>query len=123
MFDITPPYPNLNFTSVITYGHENAPLGDGMRTLDKYDVFPDLELEPIQKEDMYEAEEDHTVFALFHNYNNGLRLISFNNVTYQPPLVPTIFSAVSEPDALIRNASLYGPTSGADVIDRNKPNN
>ena len=83
----------------------------------EYKTFPDLELVPVEKQEMIVPEVAYNFFALFSSYNNGLRLISIDNVTYMKPLVSTLFTALSEGNDLMEKEELYGPTSGATVLN------
>ncbi|KAJ2472184.1 ferroxidase fet3 [Coemansia sp. RSA 2322] len=52
-------------------------------------------------------------------YSNGLHLDYFNNITYSPPLVPTLYTALSMGE-LAMDPRVYGPQTNALVLRHNE---
>jgi len=121
MFDDVPPTLNPNVTSSITYS-PSAPLTDlGFVPLDFYKEMPDTTLVPIPVEpQLPPATKTLTLEVLFETVDDGTNRAMFNQVTWNPPKVPAIFSALSlGPNATVEKA--YGPGSFVveygDIVD------
>ncbi|KAF8067721.1 Fet3 protein [Lyophyllum atratum] len=118
MFDKVPDALNPNVTSSITYS-SSAPLTD-LGFVDAYHDVDDLSLVPVEKIPQSPVTKTIELEVTFDTMDDGTNHAMFNQITYNPPLVPTVFSALS----LGSNATVaeaYGPLSFVvdhlDVID------
>ncbi|TFK41495.1 Fet3 protein [Crucibulum laeve] len=108
MFDTVPDALNPNITSSITYD-SSASLADST-TVDEYHDVDDLSLVPIIKIPQPPATRTIELEVIFDTMDDGTNHAMFNQITYNSPLVPAIFSELSlGPNATNENA--YGPLS------------
>ncbi|KAI8323189.1 hypothetical protein GQ54DRAFT_286729 [Martensiomyces pterosporus] len=113
--DFIPPLPGYNpaaFSNRIEYGH-NTPLKAIAAQPSK--PVNDLHLEPLDEEP--ELIPDRVIFL---NLNAGQSIYNapamyINYRVYAPPLVPSIFSALSM-GSMARNPIIYGPQTNAHVL-------
>ncbi|KAF8886132.1 ferroxidase [Infundibulicybe gibba] len=118
MFDTIPPALQPNVTSSVTY-NQGAPLTD-LGFVDAYHDVDDLSLVPLIKIAQPVATKTIDLEVIFDTMDDGTNRAMFNQVTYNSPLVPAIFSELSlGPNATVENA--YGPLSFVvnhmDVVD------
>ncbi|KAJ7578602.1 Fet3 protein [Mycena floridula] len=118
MFDTVPDALNPNITSSITYAANTAVTDLG--PIDAYSDVDDLALVPVVTEAAPAATRTIELEVSFDTMNDGTNHAMFNQVTYNMPLVPAIFSALSlGPNATVAEA--YGPQSFVldhlDVLD------
>ncbi|KAF8156788.1 ferroxidase [Crassisporium funariophilum] len=118
MFDTVPDTLNPNVTSSITYS-PSASLTD-LGFVDAYHDVNDTALVPIIQIAQPRATKTIELEVTFDTMDDGTNHAMFNQVTYNSPLVPAIFSALSlGSNATVANA--YGPQSFVveymDVID------
>ena len=106
----------FNITSTIKYG-ENLEMGhDGRKSLDKYDLFDDTQLEPVQEIPMYELTNHHVqshrleINSTFTK-DNIVRM-TFNNKTFVTPQVPSMMTIASEGKNAL-DPLLFGPNANA----------
>ncbi|KII91245.1 hypothetical protein PLICRDRAFT_104957 [Plicaturopsis crispa FD-325 SS-3] len=118
MFDTVPDALQPNITSSITYS-AGAPITDSGPISTYHDV-PDLSLVPSSPTPLPPATTTITIEATFDTMDDGTNHAMFNKITYNPPLVPAVFSELS----LGGNATeggAYGPLSWVvgrgDVVD------
>ncbi|GLB39058.1 putative ferroxidase [Lyophyllum shimeji] len=119
MFDKVPPALNPNVTSSITYS-PSAPLND-LGFVDAYHDVNDTALVPAEKiPQLPPPTKTIELEVSFDTMDDGTNRAMFNQVTYNSPLVPAIFSTLS----LGLNATVaeaYGPLSFVldhqDVVD------
>ncbi|KZV80843.1 laccase [Exidia glandulosa HHB12029] len=108
MFDVIPDALNPNTTATVVYD-ANAPTAPG-QDVDAYFDTPDIKLVPIVKEAQQPATHQITLNVLFDTLTDGTNRAMFNNITYNPPIVPTVFSELSLGQDAVQ-AQLYGPSS------------
>nr|AHZ58332.1 laccase [Auricularia auricula-judae] len=108
MFDVVPDALNPNTTATVVYD-KNAKTADGVDK-DAYFDFPDISLVPTIKEPQQPATHQIVLNVLFDTMTDGTNRAMFNNITYNPPVVPSIFSELSLGKDAVQ-AQLYGPTS------------
>ncbi|KIM79223.1 Ferroxidase [Piloderma croceum F 1598] len=119
MFDVVPPKLNPNITSSVTY-NPSAPLAKlPPHKVDYHDV-DDAALIPLQVSPLPKATKTVDLEVLFSLMTDGTNRAMFNNITFNFPLVPTVFSALSlESNATVQRA--YTPNSFVlnhfDVVD------
>lgn len=116
MFDQVPDSLQLNRTSTIIY-KDNAPLGDGVATLDEYDYFDDTQLVPSSVEAMEPADIEYYLSFEFNTYSNGKNYAAFNGTSYVNAQVPSLFTALTMPTNETSNVAVYGPSSNALHVD------
>lgn len=116
MYDAVPDSLQLNLTSTLSYGTPDAPLGEGLRELETYDFFPDDQLVPVDPLPMVPPTIAHDLHVVFTTYNDGKSYASFNNITYVSPLTPAVMSMTTEPEPLVSDSRLYGPSANALVF-------
>ncbi|KAL0958079.1 hypothetical protein HGRIS_000255 [Hohenbuehelia grisea] len=108
MFDTVPPGLNPNVTASITY-NASAPLTD-LGFVDEYHDVDDISMVPIEVVAQPAATRTIELEVAFDTMNDGTNHAMFNQITYNTPLVPAVFSELS----LGSNAtaeSAYGPLS------------
>ncbi|KAH9478002.1 Iron multicopper oxidase fer1 [Psilocybe cubensis] len=118
MFDTVPDTLNPNITSSITYD-SSAPLTD-LGFVNEYHDVDDLSLVPIIEIAQPVATKTIELEVTFDTMNDGTNHAMFNQITYNSPLVPAIFSTMTlGPNATAQSA--YGPLSFViehmDVVD------
>ncbi|KAH8110260.1 Fet3 protein [Phellopilus nigrolimitatus] len=112
MFDTVPDTLNPNATASISYA-TGAPL-EPPATIDAYSETNDTALVPIPAVAQYApAARTVPLLVAFNTMTDGTNRATFNNITYDAPIVPTVFSALSL-DADVgpgsaEVASAYGP--------------
>jgi len=108
MFDVVPPTLNPNITSSITY-NTNAPLTNN-GTVEEYHDVNDTALVPVIAVPQPVASQSFILNFGFATTTDGTNHAFINQVTFNFPLVPTVFSEVSlGSNATIQQA--YGPLS------------
>ncbi|RDB30495.1 Iron transport multicopper oxidase fio1 [Hypsizygus marmoreus] len=118
MFDTIPPALNPNVTSSITYD-ASAQLTD-LGFVDEYHDVADVDLVPVIKIPQPVATKTIELEVIFETQDDGTNHAMFNQITYNSPLVPAVFSELSlGPNATVAEA--YGPLSFVidhmDVVD------
>ena len=114
-FHICAEWVTVDATASITYS-SSAPLTD-KGFIDAYSDTDDQHLVPIVVEPMPPADMTIELEVIFDTMDDGTNRARFNTVTYNAPIVPSIFSALTlGQNATI--ASAYGPTSY--VVDHMK---
>nr|BAU94255.1 laccase [Pholiota microspora] len=118
MFDTVPDTLNPNVTSSITYD-ASAPLTD-LGFVDAYHDVEDTALVPVEVVAQPPATKTIELEVFFDTMDDGTNHAMFNQVTYNSPLVPAVFSELTlGENATI--ASAYGPQSFVidhlDVVD------
>lgn len=118
MFDKVPPNLQINITSSITY-NLSAPITN-LGFINQYHDIADFSLVPVVKEAQPVVTRTIELEVLFATMDDGTNRAMFNEITYNSPLVPAVFSALS----LGSNATVpqaYGPSSFVldpfDVVD------
>ncbi|KAF9003375.1 Fet3 protein [Cyathus striatus] len=119
MFDTVPDTLNPNITSSITYDSSASITDNG--TVDAYHDVDDVSLVPIEVIPQYPpATKTIELEVLFDTMDDGTNHAMFNQITYNSPLVPAVFSEMT----LGQNATVpeaYGPQSfvldHGDIVD------
>jgi iron transport multicopper oxidase len=93
MYDAVPDTLVLNNTLQIVYADSN-PDAEAIE-FDEFPVLNDSKFVPILKQEQAPADVEYRLDVFFDTYDNGMNRASFNNVTYQSPIVPSIFTALS----------------------------
>lgn len=116
MFDFVPADLQLNQTSTIVY-NSSAPLNEPS-VVDAYEnSVDDTELRPYTPQTVGTPYRSVELGVFFDTFDNGVNRAAFNNVTWNPPVTPSLFSQLSMgKDA--ENVHIYGPNT--DVLEFNK---
>ncbi|KZS97466.1 Fet3 protein [Sistotremastrum niveocremeum HHB9708] len=110
MFDTVPDALQPNITSSITYNNSAPFATTDNATVDTYPQFPDILLVPLEIIPEIPASVQHALTVSFDTMTDGTNRAMFNNITYNAPLVPALFSELT----LGGNASVqaaYGPSA------------
>ncbi|KAK7036555.1 ferroxidase fet3 [Paramarasmius palmivorus] len=108
MFDTVPPALNPNVTSSITYSSSAALTDSGF--VDEYKMVEDIGLVPVEKVAAPAVTKTIELEVLFDTMDDGTNRAMFNQITYNQPKTPAIFSELTlGNDATVEKA--YGPLS------------
>ncbi|WFD08160.1 hypothetical protein MVES1_003531 [Malassezia vespertilionis] len=115
MYDDIPKTLKLNTTSTLSYG-DNKPFGHGRAFLDNFPLFDDTVLVPLRPIAPYQVAKHSTrrVDIDFTAHKNGLTYAGFNNITFQQPLVPSLFTMKSM-GMQAMDPRMFGPNGHAVV--------
>jgi iron transport multicopper oxidase len=118
MFDRVPATLNTNITSSITYNSSAPLVSPG--TVDAYHDVDDIALVPLEVIAQPLATTTIELEFMFQTMNDGTNHATVNQITYNSPLVPAVFSALSL-GSNATTAEAYGPLSFVvnhlDVVD------
>ncbi|KAF6757624.1 Fet3 protein [Ephemerocybe angulata] len=118
MFDNVPPTLNPNVTSSVTYSTTASITNSGF--VEEYHDVNDIALVPVEVIAQPPVAKTIDLEVIFDTLDDGTNRAMFNQITWNPPVVPGIFSALSlGPNATVEAA--YGPLSfvieHGDVVD------
>ncbi|WRT64797.1 uncharacterized protein IL334_001731 [Kwoniella shivajii] len=110
MYDYIPDELVLNNTIQITYNSDAPPAPEALydETLD----LDDTELVPLLKREMAPADIEFVLHANFDTYDDGTNRGNFNNITFQEPKTPSIFTALTMGNDSFRS-DVYGKMTNA----------
>lgn len=117
MLDVIPQDLKLEALNYIVYD-ENKPMPSAYHK-DDAESFDDFDLKPVGNIELLD-EPDHRIVldVIMDNLGDGVNYAFFNNITYVPPVVPTLITALtSGKDAI--NADIYGSNINAFVLQPN----
>lgn len=117
MLDVIPPTLQLNRTNQVTY-NKDAPAAVKYE-LPSFDaVTNDFFLTPLAGDELL-ADYDYRISldVVMDNLVDGVNYAFFNNITYVPPKVPTLVTAVTAPEDLVKNPQIYGDNVNAFVLE------
>ena len=114
-----------DLTSTITYA-SGAPVADA-EIIEEYSDTNDTALVPIPAIEQYPPSTmTIDLVADFNTMTDGTNRGIFNNITYEPPLVPTVLSALTLNGSNALTPMAYGPNrwilGELDVVDVNLMN-
>ncbi|KAF9978201.1 hypothetical protein BGZ73_003382 [Actinomortierella ambigua] len=104
MFDKVPPELKLNITGTIVYS-PTAPLAPEEPS--QWDDFDDGDLVPVVKQASVKPDRQIVLDAVFSVLDDYSNKATFNDITYVPPKVPTLFTAMTTGN-LSTNPEVYG---------------
>lgn len=110
MFDTVPDALQPNITSSITYSNTATLAQTDNSTVDDYPSFPDIQLVPLEVIAEQPASVQHALTVTFDTMTDGTNRAMFNNITYNAPVVPALFSELSLADNATVTAA-YGPSA------------
>ena len=119
MYRKVPKSLQLNVSTTIEYA-KHAKVAHDRPTLDKYKVFDDTQLEPIKEMPAHRVDINHDIDVWFARFSDGKQYAVLNNITYRPPLVPTLLTAATTPQELRNKPETYGPNSNAMILPHMK---
>ncbi|GHJ88753.1 hypothetical protein NliqN6_5155 [Naganishia liquefaciens] len=114
MYDVVPDDLVLNNTLSIQYS-ASAPAPAAFNLTDSFEVTNETSLVPIVSQAIMPHDVNYTFVITFDTYDNGEPRAAFNDITYQMPKVPSLFSLLSMgEDASLER--IYGTMSNAVTI-------
>lgn len=109
MFDGVPDDLQLNITSTIQYNPSSST--SSSTTVDAYEnSVDDHSFAPLYHLPIGPADVSIPLNVFFDTYDNGVNHASFENITYNSPKTPTLFTALTMGDAAA-NPKAYGPSA------------
>lgn len=116
LFDVLPPELNYNSTGWLVY--DDAKPKPEPATVVELDAFDDMTLAPYDNMTLLpEPDRVVTLDVKMDNLGDGANYAFFNDVTYVPPKVPTLYSALSAANQTT-NPAVYGDYTQPFVLDR-----
>ncbi|WVR04856.1 hypothetical protein IAU60_001868 [Kwoniella sp. DSM 27419] len=113
MYDAVPDDLQLINTVQIVYD-ENAPKAAPLN-VDPETITPfnDTQLVPVLEMNLLQPNVEFRLDAYFDTYDDGTNRASFNNVTYQMPMVPSMFTALTMGNDALTDMAVYGAQTNA----------
>lgn len=112
MFDGVPDTLRLNLTSTIVYSSSASTNPDEPLQIDAYaNSVDDFHFKPLAPAPVSAPDFTFAMNMFFDTYDNGVNRASFNNITFNAPTVPAIFSALTLDEAAAENPKAYGPST------------
>ncbi|CAI5760784.1 unnamed protein product [Candida verbasci] len=108
-----------NSTNTMEYDAGNAPVEENILEGDKNEqYFDDFYLKPLSKEKLLDdADYTITVDVQMDNLGDGVNYAFFNNLTFTPPRVPTLLTALSAGEHAT-NELVYGSNTNSFVLQK-----
>ncbi|KAF2119960.1 iron transport multicopper oxidase FET3 precursor [Lophiotrema nucula] len=118
LFDVVPEGLNPNVTGWLVYDDKKE--NPAPKDVDAFEPFDDFALVPTDKEGLYDH-VDHSVQLdlKMDNLNDGANYAFFNDITYVPPKVPTLYSVLST-GSNATDPLIYGSNTNAFVLKENE---
>ncbi|WVQ83313.1 hypothetical protein IAT38_005452 [Cryptococcus sp. DSM 104549] len=110
MYDYLPDELVLNNTIQISYSSANAPASPV--TYGEVDDLDDTQFTPLVHQAMAPADVEFTLHVDFDTYSDGTNRGAFNNITFQEPPTPSIFTALTMGNDSL-NPAVYGAQTHA----------
>jgi iron transport multicopper oxidase len=66
-----------------------------------------------------DPDESHTLDVLFATLGDGVNYAMFNEISYKPPIVPSLLTALSVPSNYTTEATVYGHSTNPFVLGHN----
>ncbi|KAL6943885.1 hypothetical protein ACO0OE_003777 [Hanseniaspora uvarum] len=83
-------------------------------------IFDDFEIKPLGSIKRYDVPDKQIELVVkMENLGDGVNYAFFNDITYTPPKIPTLYTVYSSPDEHIFNSEIYGSNTNAFVIKHN----
>ncbi|EHK48959.1 uncharacterized protein TrAtP1_000467 [Trichoderma atroviride] len=116
LFDTLPEDLNYNVTGWLTYDSKaNFP---DAAIIDELNPFDDMDLVPYDKMKLLpEPDQVVQLDIIMDNLRDGKNYAFFDNITYTPPKVPTLYTALSTGD-LANNPAVYGEFTRSFVLQK-----
>lgn len=87
--------------------------------VDSFYDWDDTQIVPLYPEAVVEPDESHTLDVLFDTLGDGANYAMFNEISYKPPIVPTLLTALSVPSNYSTEATVYGHSTNPFVLGHN----
>jgi len=115
MFDTVPDGLQVNYTSTVSYGASAVAAAE---TFDEFGRTPDQQMVPVEAIAQYgPADTSIELGVYFDTFDNGINRAAFNNITYQSPEVPSIFTMMSMGNNS-NDPAVYGQQTNAFVLEK-----
>lgn len=83
-------------------------------------VFDDFKIKPLDAIKRYgKPDKQVELVVKMENLGDGVNYAFFNDITYTPPKVPTLYTVYSSPEEHIYNAEIYGSNTNAFILNHN----
>ena len=99
------------------YNQSNSNPEPGL--LDAFYDWEDTLLVPLEPEPVIQPDEFHQLDVLFATLGDGRNYAMFNEISYVPPIVPTLLTALSVPSNFSTEATVYGRSTNPFVLGHN----
>lgn len=121
MLDSLPEDLELNSINYLIYD-KDLPMPEVPHWVNNQDSFKpidDMKIIPYEPKPIL-PEPDHRIELLLHmdNLGDGINYAFFNNYTYVGPKVPTLLTALSAPEDLIKNSRIYGSNTNSFILNK-----
>ena len=73
----------------------------------------------LYPESVVNPDESHTLNVLFDTLGDGANYAMFNEISYKPPIVPTLLTALSVPSNYTTEPTVYGHSTNPFVLGHN----
>ncbi|WYZ37375.1 hypothetical protein EsH8_II_000881 [Colletotrichum jinshuiense] len=118
LFDTLPQDLNYNVTGWLVY-NESSPR-DPAALVDEFAPFDDITLVPYDKQPILPSPSKTVELdVIMDNLRDGANYAFFNNITYKPPKVPTLYTVLSAGDAAT-DPRVYGTYTHSFVLERDE---
>ncbi|KGK39088.1 hypothetical protein JL09_g1734 [Pichia kudriavzevii] len=123
MLDIVPDDLELNSFNYMSYdGALPEPkIPNWVTDRESFNPIDDMDLVPMKKKPLFE-DPDHRIEVVLHmeNLGDGISYAFFNNVTYVAPKVPTLLTALSAPENLVKDSRIYGSNTNSFILNHDE---
>ncbi|ONH73431.1 Iron transport multicopper oxidase FET3 [Pichia kudriavzevii] len=123
MLDIVPDDLELNSYNYMSYdGALPEPkIPNWVTDRESFNPIDDMDLVPMKKKPLFE-DPDHRIEVVLHmeNLGDGISYAFFNNVTYVAPKVPTLLTALSAPENLVKDSRIYGSNTNSFILNHDE---
>lgn len=109
----------LNNTLTIQYDSSLPSASPVNITDDEFPMTMDTDFAPLLTKAMAPADVSIPLVITFDTYDDGNPRAAFNDITYQRPITPSLFSALSM-GSEANQTSIYGAMTNAVVLEHNK---
>ncbi|CAM1502605.1 Fc.00g073810.m01.CDS01 [Cosmosporella sp. VM-42] len=118
LFDVLPDDLNWNVTGWLVYDDTKSLLEPAV--VHGFDPFDDMELTPFDDMELL-PEPNHTVEldVIMDNLGDGANYAFFNNITYKPPKVPTLYTVLSS-GSMATDPQIYGTYTHSFVLEKDE---
>ena len=117
-FDAVPNYVDANVTGHLVYD-AGLPLPASL-VLPAFHIIDDLSLEPLSAEVAFSPVDQRISLDLNFFPAYGENRAGFNNISWVPQLVPSLYTALSAPSSLAGDATIYGPLSNTVILKKDE---
>jgi iron transport multicopper oxidase len=87
--------------------------------LDSFYDWEDTSLVPLEPEPVIPPDESHRLDVLFDILGDGQNYGMFNQISYKPPIVPTLLTALSVPSNYSTEPTVYGTSTNPFILGHN----